>query len=524
MKITSHLKRVLQRWTYLLVGCVALTTAQGGLAAVEGPVQLKSGKISGVGLDSGVQVFRGIPFAAPPVGDLRWQAPKAPIPWGGVLAADTFGATCMQRGQNLMSEDCLYLNVWTNADSATENLPVMVWIHGGGWAFGASSGAIYDGEAFAQNGVILVSVNYRMSGFGFMAHPALSAESDRGVSGNYGILDHIAALNWVRDNIAGFGGDPGNVTIFGESAGGASIYALLATPLAKGLFHRAISESTWITPTNVTHLNRHNGLSESAESLGEKAVAAKLAELDQADSKNVLSSMREMSAQDVLSLGVRVSLTEDGWVFPKSAAQIFAEGSHNVVPLIAGSNNGEGLLFVRKERVFKTVTEQRTARETEFAGYGGKLLDYYVADSDDDIWGVEVDYNSDMWFVRPTRELVRSMARTDANSFMYSFTRNRNDPSQRSPHAAELAYVFNNLPDGVEEVDQQIAQLVNDYWVQFAKTGNPNREGLPAWPAYAMDSQLHQEIGAEVEQGSKLRASHLDELDRYLSDRYASAR
>ena len=215
--------------------------------AVEDPVQLTSGQVSGVELDDGVTVFRGIPFAAPPVGDLRWKAPQPPTPWKGVRAADTFGAVCMQRGRQLMSEDCLYLNVWTKADPEQDTLPVMVWIHGGGWTFGASSSANYDGVGFAEKGVVLVSVNYRMNAFGFMAHPELSAESKRGVSGNYGILDHIAALEWVRDNIAGFGGDPDNVTIFGESAGGASIYALLATPLAKGLFHRAISESTWIT-------------------------------------------------------------------------------------------------------------------------------------------------------------------------------------------------------------------------------------------------------------------------------------
>ncbi|HIF13066.1 MAG TPA: carboxylesterase family protein, partial [Dehalococcoidia bacterium] len=174
---------------------------------IHGPVQLTYGQVSGVDLDNDVTVFRGIPFAAPPVGDLRWRAPQPPIPWQGVRAADTFGPTCMQgRGRALMSEDCLYLNVWTKADSEMDNLPVMVWIHGGGWTSGASSNGIYDGFAFADKGVVLVSVNYRMNAFGFMAHPALSAESERGVSGNYGILDHVAALEWVRDNISGFGG------------------------------------------------------------------------------------------------------------------------------------------------------------------------------------------------------------------------------------------------------------------------------------------------------------------------------
>ena len=500
----------------------AAATAQEGAAE---PIQLTSGQVSGVDLDSGVTVYRGIPFAAPPVGDLRWQAPQPAIPWRGVYAADDFGPVCMQRrGRGLMSEDCLFLNVWTDADSADEKLPVMVWIHGGGWTSGASSGRTYDGEAFAANGVVLVSVNYRMSGFSFMAHPSLSAESAQGVSGNYGILDHIAALNWVRDNIAGFGGDPANVTIFGESAGGASVYALVATPLAKGLFHRAISESTWITPTNVTHLNRHNGVTDSAETRGERAIAAKLEELGQGDGEDLLATMRSMSAEDVLNMPFQVSLVEDGWVYPKSPAEIFAEGSHNVVPLLAGSNDGEGLLFIRPDRVFKTVVEQRQARVTEFGDFAGKLLDYYVADTDAGVFEVEVDYNTDMWFARPTRELVRAMANTPADSYMYLFTRNMRDPSRRSPHAMELRFVFNNLPDDADVVDQDIAQLMNDYWVQFARTGNPNREGLPAWPLYDVKTALHQEIGAEVKQGSFLRKRELDELDRYLTDRYASVR
>ena len=223
--------------TRLRAGFAAALLLSSGLAvhAADDPVQLTYGQVSGVEVEDGVTVYRGIPFAAPPVGDLRWKPPQPPIPWRGVRAADTFGPACMQGRSQLMSEDCLYLNVWTGAESADAGLPVMVWIHGGGWSSGASSVGIYNGAGFAEKGVVLVSVNYRMNEFGFMAHPVLSAESERGVSGNYGILDHVVALEWVRDNIRGFGGDPGNVTIFGESAGGASIYSLMATPRAKGL-------------------------------------------------------------------------------------------------------------------------------------------------------------------------------------------------------------------------------------------------------------------------------------------------
>ena len=255
----------------IFAAVIFLAVASSAAIAVEEPVELTSGLVTGLELDSGVQVFRGIPFAAPPVGDLRWKMPRPPIPWKGVFVADSFGPVCMQQRTNaLMSEDCLYLNIWTKAESEDEKRPVMVWIHGGGWSSGAGANVdssstgitgTYDGEAFAENGVVLVSVNYRLGAFGFMAHPDLSAESDRGISGNYGILDHIAALEWVRDNISGFGGDPENVTIFGESAGGASIYALMATPLASGLFHKAIAQSVWVTTGNMTHLKRNNGLS-----------------------------------------------------------------------------------------------------------------------------------------------------------------------------------------------------------------------------------------------------------------------
>ena len=460
--------------------------------ALDEPVQLTHGLVSGVELDDGMTVFRGIPFAAPPVAELRWKAPQPPIRWEGVRPADTFGPACLQGRDVFKSEDCLYLNVWTKAESLDEGLPVMVWIHGGGWSSGASSRAVYDGVGFADKGVVLVSVNYRMNAFGFMAHPALSAESERGVSGNYGILDHIAALEWVRDNVRGFGGDPNNVTIFGESAGGASIYALLATPLAKGLFHRAISESTWITSTNVTHLTRNNGFSDSAEVRGERAVAEKLAELGQSADGDLLTAMRELAAAEIMSMRFNVSLAEDGWVLPKSPREIFAEGSQNVVPLLAGVNDGEGLLFVRADRTFTTLEEQRDTRVEQWGTHGEGLAAYYLADKADDILAIEVDYNTDSWFARPNREILTSMARTPAETFMYLFTRNLRDPSERSPHAMELRYVFQTLPDDASEVDRRISDLMSDYWVQFAKSGNPNREGLPPWPIYDAEAQEHQ--------------------------------
>jgi len=490
---------------------------------LEQPVQLTSGQVSGVALEKEVTVFRGIPFAAPPVGDLRWQSPQPPIPWQGVKVADDFAPACLQRRNIYMSEDCLYLNVWTKAESSTDKLPVMVWIHGGGWSSGATSSGTYDGFEFANKDVVLVSVNYRMNAFGFMAHPALSAESEKGVSGNYGILDHIAALEWVRDNIAGFGGDPDNVTIFGESAGGASVYALLATPLAKGLFHKAISQSTWITSTNVTHLKFHNGFTESSEAKAHRAITAKLDELGISNGDDLLATMRSLSAEDIMSMRFQVSLTEDGWVLPKSPAEIFREGSHNAVPLLAGINDGEGLFFVRPNNTFATLDEQINVRMQEWGRAGQRLARYYLGETDEDVFAKEVDYSTDSLFARPNREILNAMARSSADSFMYLFTRNLRDPAQRAPHAMELRYVFNTLSDDVSQTDKDIAELMGDYWVQFATTGNPNHTDLPAWPEYDVEAQQYQIIGVEVGQGSNFRRRALDELDRYFDTTYSSA-
>ena len=507
---------------------ILLVSFSPAVTAVEEPVQLTSGQVSGVELDSDVTVYRGIPFAAPPVGERRWMAPQPPIPWQGVRAAETFAPACMQRqrgrAQQLMSEDCLYLNVWTKAESHQDSLPVMVWIHGGGWSSGATSSSTYDGFGFADKGVVLVSVNYRMNAFGFMAHPELSAESERGVSGNYGILDHIAALEWVRDNIRGFGGDPSNVTVFGESAGGSSVYALLATPLAKGLFHRAISESTWIRSTNITHLTRHNGFSDSAETMGQRAIAKKLDELGTATHGGLLTTMRGMSAADIMSMPFQVSLVEDGWVLPKSAGEIFSEGTHNVVPLLAGVNDGEGLFYVSRQDTLPTLEEQRQTRLEEWGEHGQHLAAYYLAATEADIVTTEVDYRTDAWFARGTRQILDAMGRTPAETFMYVFTRNIRDPSLRAPHAMELRYVFQTLPDDVTEVDRRISELMSDYWVQFAETGNPNRKGLPEWPTYDLELQTHQIIGVEVGQGSNFRRKELDEMDRYYQATYDSAR
>ena len=486
-------------------------------ADLEQPIQLDAGQITGTSMESGVQAFLGIPFASPPVGDLRWRAPQPVIPWSGVKVMDRKGPDCMQsRNTNLMSEDCLYLNVWTGAQSSADELPVLVWIHGGGWRFKAT----YDGDAFADNGAILVSVNYRMNAFGWMAHPALSEESENGVSGNYGVLDHLAALEWVQSNIEQFGGDKDNVTIFGESAGGGSMYSLLATSKAEGLFHKVISESTWINPDNVSDLKSHNGFMESAEKMGSNAVASKFQELG-IDGGNLLDEMRLLSADEVMQLRVPVSLIVDGWLYDKPPIQTFYEGSQIKVPIMSGYNNGEGLGYVsRQQNVPKTIAQQREKRAARLGDSGGELSELYVADNEENLIDVEIDFISDEMFVRASRELALAGVRANQDTFLYVFGRNAQDPENLAPHYAEVKYVFNKLENTFSKEDQDLAELMNSYWVQFARTGNPNGDGLPYWPEFDLESQTHQFLDINISQGTLDRKERLDAMDTYLRARY----
>jgi len=486
-------------------------------ADLEQPIQLDAGQITGTSMGSGVQAFLGIPFASPPVGDLRWREPQPVIPWSGVKVMDRKGPDCMQsRNTNLMSEDCLYLNVWTRAQSSADKLPVLVWIHGGGWR----SKATYDGDAFADNGAILVSVNYRMNAFGWMAHPALSEESENGVSGNYGVLDHLAALEWVQSNIEQFGGDKDNVTIFGESAGGGSMYSLLATSKAEGLFHKVISESTWINPDNVSDLKSHNGFMESAEKMGSNAVASKFQELG-IDGGNLLDEMRLLSAEEVMQLRVPVSLIVDGWLYDKPPIQTFYEGSQIKVPIMSGYNNGEGLGYVsRQQNVPKTIAQQREKRAARLGDSGGELSELYVADNEENLIDVEIDFISDEMFVRASRELALAGVRANQDTFLYVFGRNAQDPENLAPHYAEVKYVFNKLENTFSKEDQDLAELMNSYWVQFARTGNPNGDGLPYWPEFDLESQTHQFLDINISQGTLDRKERLDAMDTYLRARY----
>ena len=467
-------------------------------ATIPDPVRLDSGLVSGTaGLRAGVRVFKGIPFAAPPVGELRWRAPQPVAKWNGVRKADQFGHVCVQpRGAGRLNvsvdlpgsppadEDCLYLNVWTAARSPAERRPVMVWIFGGAYTEGAGSSPHNDGEALAAKGVVAVTFNYRLGPFGFFPHPELTRESGQSASGNDALLDALAALRWVRINIAAFGGDPGNVTIFGESAGASLSAGLVGSPEARGLFQRAISQSGAWMGLSMAPMRRR----APAEETGLRAASAMGA--------GTLRDLRAKSAEEVQK-GLRgTGMIVDGWVIPEDLSITFAEGRQNDVDVLVGSNKDEGSFIERGP-----TAEQWIAR---VRGRWGDLADAYLkaypAGSDAEASASSLaQFRDEMfWHMRLYAEL---QAKRGKKAFLYYFTHEPpTDPGRRNLHAthtAEIPYVFNNLkaprvfPDAsspelaaASPREVAFAEKISSYWVNFARSGNPNGPGLPAWPQY----------------------------------------
>ncbi|GAB5406039.1 MAG: carboxylesterase family protein [Aureliella sp.] len=465
--------------------------------------------------DQAIEAFKGIPYAAPPVGDLRWKPPQPVKSWTDVRVCDQFGAKALQkRGGRDQSEDCLYLNVWAPRERSNEKRPVMVWIHGGGFTQGSGHQPGYDGTELAKRGVILVTINYRLGAFGFLAHPALSAESPHNSSGNYAILDQIAALKWVRDNIAGFGGDPSNVTIFGESAGGTSVYLLTATPLSKGLFHRAILQSPWLDPAIFRNLTEESENGPSVESTG-VAAARKLLDGQQDVTPEAL---RAIPADQILSnVQQRWPVTTDGWIFPKPPWQIYADGEQHDIPVIVGTNRDEGTMFTPRKPFGGTLDGYKAAMGERFGTFGEKVVDLYAPESDGELWKTGVQTISDTWFIQPAREFARGMDRQDTKVWMYHFTK----PVwgwMGAAHAAEIGYVFGNLEEPKPD-DEALSNAFMDYWVQFARTGDPNHDGHPIWPAFRTSSDQHLVFDTTIAVDSGLRQQACDLLDEILTER-----
>jgi para-nitrobenzyl esterase len=446
-------------------------------------------------VEGGLTVYKGISFAAPPVGDLRWRAPEPPHAWTGVRQADKFAPACIQvpvvqpvLGMDPVqtSEDCLYLNIWTPAKSANDRLPVMVWIYGGGFSLGTTSVSQYNGAKLASKGVVLVSVAYRVGELGFLAHPELTAEQ-HGHSGNYGLLDMIAGLKWVKQNIGAFGGDPGRVTIFGESAGGIAVSMLAASPLAKGLFQGAISESGG----NFAPAQRDTEGGENMHTLAraEKDGTAFLAKLGAPS----IADARKKSAAEILKAQPPGLITAwpdfDGYVLTGDEYKLYEAGRYNDTPVLIGTNSDEGALFVASMK----AEAARDAVRSGYGEYADKILSVYPAESDAEALRSARDLFRDSAFAWPTWAWARLQAKTGKGKvYVYYFS--RRPPYPNSPafqgwgaaHFGEVAYVFENFPEAMQptEADRALSEEMASYWTNFAKTGDPNGAGLPHWPAF----------------------------------------
>lgn len=456
-------------------------------------VRTASGTVRGKTSDDGqVRIFEGIPYAAPPVGPLRWRPPQPVRPWKGVRDATKFGARCMQGNvygdmgfrDDGPSEDCLYLNVWTPAKDARANLPVMVWIYGGGFAAGASSEPRQDGTILAKKGVVVVSMNYRLGIFGFFAYPALAKESSHNASGNYGLMDQAAALEWVQRNIAAFGGNPHQVTIFGESAGSFSVSGLMASPLAHGLFERAIGES-----------GAFLGKGPATKSLADsEADGEKFAESIGANS---LQALRAVPASQLLNDVMkdnpfRFWPNVDGYYFPEDPHAIYAAGKQAHVPLLAGWNRDEGNYQMFFHKTDPTVPNYVAGAHLMFDDNAAEFLKLYPATTEEEAKRSAGDIAGDQFIAFGTWKWIE-MQRTTGESTVYRYEfddappQPAGQPSQGAYHSSEIEFVFEALPSKNlpwRPEDEKLSDLMSTYWTNFAKTGDPNGSGLPYWPVY----------------------------------------
>jgi para-nitrobenzyl esterase len=481
-------------------------------AAIDGTVRIDTGGVSGIATSApGIYVFKGIPYAAPPTGNLRWHSPRPAAKWEGVRKMDQFQSPCVQPlrtnpQQTRGSEDCLYLNVWTPAKSPGDKLAVMVWIHGGGFRDGTGSMLLHDGVALARKGVVVVTINYRLGVIGFLAHPELTKESDRNASGNYGLMDAIAALQWVQRNIARFGGDPAKVTIFGQSAGSMAVSCLQASPLAKGLFRAAIGQSG---ASFGGMLN--NGSLGDAERKGVKFAEA-------AGAKS-LAELRAKPAGDLMRVAFTPGPNADGWVLPEGPWTIFQKGNQNRVPVLVGSNSDEGRLFARGRMSAQQFIEDARKR---FGADADEYLRLYPAGTETQAAESRQRSATEESMGMNMRLWAEAQVKSGSKAYIYYFTRvtpggpPANTPADvprlGAPHGEDLAYASNNIANTEAlrnsdtfrnaepaEYDLKLADIVSSYWVNFAKSLDPNGANLPRWsPFEAGKSDQVMELGDNV--------------------------
>jgi para-nitrobenzyl esterase len=498
--------------SFCLAAAVSLGTAG---AADEGPpltAQTTSGTVSGIA--GVIHSFKGIPYAAPPIGPLRFKPPQPPASWRGIRDSTTFGAECIQAGPPgaSMSEDCLTLNVWTPAGPGA-GLPVIVYIYGGGYAVGASSQAVFDGAALARHGVVVVTLNYRLNVFGFLALPALTAESPLHTSGNYGILDLVAGLRWVRANARSFGGEPANVTIFGESAGAGAVSALMTMPQTKGLYVRAIMDSAPVFRPELTLAQAENaGLALAA--------GADLAALRAMPVLDLLRRMPVLDPDTRSDVPITYGPIADGIVLNDEVAT-YAQGKENIVPIVVGNNLNEGSFFARGVAV-KSLDMYTTALNKRFGASADAARALWPAATDADAQATEATIVGDLDINTGVRRMARTMAKVEPTVYRYLFTRAR--AGVPPGHSAELPYVFGTptvngvgLPaPAFDATDLTVSDAMETAYTNFAKTGNPNAPGTNAWPQYTLAGDGFIVFGDTTTTGSHFRDAQLDFLFKTL--------
>lgn len=492
-------------------------------------------------------VFKGVRYAAPPVGPLRWRPPQKIYPRSGIHQAVDYGPPCPQTPGNVQyyrdiaeaigtdpslvsdmrqpDEDCLFLNVWTPAMRGGKALPVLVWIYGGSNTWGTAEEEPYDGANLSSNGIVVVTINYRVGAMGFFAHKVLSDESTRQSSGNYGLLDQIAALRWVRRNITDFGGDPYNVTIAGESAGGSDVLYLMASPLAQALFHRAVAMSPYVLHPKEyrTLAGEQQRLQKIIDRLGLSAEDVTLEALREIDAMDFVRA-----AEEAFPDGQYIGPNVDGWVMPQSLAKTFRNGQQHDVPLLIGVNSDE---WTTLRHYYPTVDRDGLARG--LAKRYGDLVDQarhlYPASSADQAQAVVDRWQTDDWFLCPSLFVARSMHRVSSPVYIYQFTKSMAGPDAAKLgawHSGGLAFFFDNLDDQPwaprDITDLPLAKYMSGYLAQFAKAGHPNLEGVPSWRVFESDNETYMEFGADMGMKTGLRQKYCNLFEEDLSRRIAN--
>lgn len=482
-------------------------------------VKITNGKIQGTtNGENTIRIYKGIPFAAPPVGNLRWKAPQPVQNWKGIKQCTAFSASPMQNKPQPfycwseefiaqpepLSEDCLYLNVWTSAKSKSEKQAVFVWIYGGGLSSGSANCAIYDGEEMAKKGVVFVSINYRVGVFGFLAHPELTKESNHQSSGNYGFLDQIAALKWIQKNIAAFGGDPNNVTIAGQSAGAFSVTALIASPLAKGLFHKAIAQSGGLL-SNMLSQDLAKA-EEQGTAFMKKANANSIAELRNKSS----AALQEISNNQDLG---RFGTTLDGYVLPSNLIAYFRKGQQNQTPVLTGWVTGDGGFMGDAQM---TVEEYKNEAQKKYGDKASQFLSIFPASTIDDVKLAKQKLSLMDFAVLPSHLLAEFNTKT---TYIYQFGHvppdKPNFPNYGAFHTSEVPFALHTLHTWNrpwQKLDKELENTISSYWVNFAKTGNPNGNSLPEWKSYDSQSGNIMLFGDKVEIKAALLKKEIDFL------------